>query len=127
MELTMHGLDIYTSEVDDKGIDFVAKNTVGKYWDVQVKSKYKTMYCYFAKSVFDIQRDNLLAALVHFVDNEAPTLYLIPAVTWKTPNDLFVSRDYPGKKSTPEWGLQLSKKNMPLLAPYAFELIVGTL
>jgi hypothetical protein len=30
MELTMHGLDIYSSEVDDKGIDFVARTEAGK-------------------------------------------------------------------------------------------------
>jgi hypothetical protein len=77
--------------------------------------------------VFDIQRDNLLAAFVHFVDSEAPRLYLIPAKTWKSPDRLFVSRDYQGGKSAPDWGLQLSKRNMPLLAPYAFELTIDAL
>jgi hypothetical protein len=129
MELTMHGLDIYTSEVDDKGIDFVARKGMNKYLDVQVKSVYKAKYIYFPKSKFEINRANLLVAVVLFVAGEVPDIYLIPAQAWKTPNSLFVSRDFSGegKKSAPEWGIQLSKKSMPLLATYALELIVGTL
>jgi hypothetical protein len=127
MELTMHGLDIYTSEVDDKGIDFVARKGANRYWDVQVKSVYKSKYIYFAKSAFDIEQPNLLVAVIPFVDGEAPIIYLIPAQSWKAPNSLLVSRDYEGKVSAPEWGLQLSRKNMVLLSPYAFELIVSAL
>lgn len=83
MELTMHGLDIYTSEVDDKGIDFIARKGADKYWDVQVKSVYKSKYIFFAKNAFDIQQANLLVAVVPFVDGDAPIIYLIPAQEWK--------------------------------------------
>jgi hypothetical protein len=127
MEFALYGLDIYTSEVDDKGIDFVARNSANKYWDIQVKSAYKSKYIFFPKSTFDVERSNLLVAVIPFVDSEAPALYLIPARAWKTPNSLLVSRDYEGKKSAPEWGLQLSKRNLPLLSPYAFERVVDTL
>jgi len=61
---------------------------------------------------------------VLFADNEVPALYLIPSTTWLNPNALFVSRDYPGKKSKPEWGLNLSKRNLRLLAPFTFEEVV---
>lgn len=129
MELTMHGLDIYTPEVDDKGIDFIARKRADKYWEVQVKSVYKSKYIFFPKSKFETDRANLLVAVVLFVASEVPSIYLIPVQAWKTPNSLFVSRDFSedGRKSTPEWGIQLSKKNMPLLSHYAFELRVGTL
>ena len=123
----MHGLDIYTSEVDDKGIDFVARKGANRYWEVQVKSVYKSKYIYFVKSAFDIQQANLLVAVVPFVNGEAPTIYLIPAQAWKAPNSLLVSRDFEGKASAAEWGLQLSRKNIPLLSRYAFELVVGAL
>ena len=123
----MHGLDIYTSEVDDKGIDFVARKGMNQYWEVQVKSLYKSRYSYFAKRAFDVEQANLLIAVVLFVDDHPPNLYLIHAMRWQTPNGLLVSRDYVDKKSEPEWGIQLSKKNMPLLYPYAFDLIVSSL
>ena len=38
MELTMHGFQVYTSEVDDRGIDFVARHEDGPFLSVQVKS-----------------------------------------------------------------------------------------
>jgi len=107
----MHGLDIYTPEVDDKGIDFIVRKSADKYWEVQVKSVHKSKYIFFPKSKFEIKRANLLVAVVLFVAGEVPSIYLIPVQAWKTPNSLFVSRDFgEGKKSTPEWGIQLSKK-----------------
>jgi hypothetical protein len=39
MEFTLHRFDVYTSEVDDKGIDFiVCDDRRERYYDVQVKS-----------------------------------------------------------------------------------------
>ena len=129
MELTIHGLDIYSPEVDDRGIDFIVRKSAEKYWEVQVKSVHKSKYIFFPKSKFEINRANRLVAVVLFAVGEVPSIYLIPVQVWKTPNSLFVSRDFrgQGKKSAPEWGIQLSKKNMPLLSSYAFELIVDTL
>lgn len=44
MELASYGLDIYTSEVDDHGVDFVAKVNKERFVEFQVKSKLKTDY-----------------------------------------------------------------------------------
>ena len=39
MEFVSYGYDVYTSEVDDHGVDFVARNPVdGQYYEIQVKS-----------------------------------------------------------------------------------------
>lgn len=38
MELTAQGCDVYTSEVDDRGIDFVIRKDYWHYYDIQVKS-----------------------------------------------------------------------------------------
>jgi hypothetical protein len=38
MELTLHGFQVYTTEVDDRGIDFVAQYSEGPFIKVQVKS-----------------------------------------------------------------------------------------
>ena len=38
MEFTLHGFDVYTSEVDDRGIDFVIRKDRNFYYDIQVKS-----------------------------------------------------------------------------------------
>lgn len=126
MEFTLHSFDVYSAEVDDKGIDFVIRKSEGCYYDVQVKSARGLSYIFFHKEKL-IPRENLLAAVVLFSDGAEPTLYLIPSTVWLEPNALFVSRDYEGKKSKPEWSLALSKRNLALLAPFSFEDTVGSL
>lgn len=127
MECARAGLDVYSSEVDDRGIDFVIRRDVDRYYDIQVKSVRRLSYVFLRKSTFAI-RPRLYCALVLLADGLAPDLYLIPATAWATPNALFISRDYgEGKKSPPEWGISLSAKNLPLLEPYRFESVIGSL
>jgi hypothetical protein len=124
MEFTQYGFDVYCSEVDDRGIDFVVrrerKNDMTKYYDVQVKSVRENGYVFFPKDKFKL-RENLLATVVVFPKGEMPQIYLIPSLAWKTTDALLVSHDYKGKKSEPEWGLNISRKNMPLLERFAFQ------
>ena len=56
-----------------------------------------------------------------------PKLFLIPSEAWKKPNKLLVDRNYEGKKSKPEWGLNISNKNMNLLEKYSFSRTVSRL
>lgn len=126
MEFTLYGFDVYTAEVDDRGIDFVVRKGTNCYYDVQVKSCRALNYIFFQKSKFML-RPNLLAAVVLFTDRQLPQVYLIPATAWTAPNALLVDRAYAGKKSKPEWGLNLSKRNLPLLAPFLFDEVVQRL
>lgn len=126
MECTFYGFDVYTAEVDDKGIDFVIRKGADRYYDVQVKSVRNLNYIFFQKSKFEL-RENMLAAVVFLIPNEAPNLFLIPSTVWLSPNSTFVSRDYEGKKSPPEWGLQVNPKTFSLLAPYSFDNIIKRL
>jgi len=125
MELTLYGVDIYTSDVDDRGIDFVARKNVSTYYDFQVKSVRDYKYIFFPKDKFQLC-PNLIAAVVVFVNEEPPNLFAIPSLEWERPNKLLVSRDYEGKKSKPEWGLNISQKNWGLLKEYEFEKVVRT-
>ncbi len=128
MEFTRHGFDVYTAEVDDKGIDFVVRkermatdgNPNIEYRDVQVKSVRRLNYVFIRKDKL-VLRENLLVALALFENGKLPNLYLIPATKWQTPNALLVDRNYEGLKSNPEWGLNLSHKNLGLLEEYKFE------
>ena len=88
MEFTRHGLDVYTAEVDDKGIDFIIRNSNKKYFEIQVKSvREKTGYVFKQKDKFDISNDNLFLLLVLFIENQEPKLFLIKADEWKSEND----------------------------------------
>ena len=132
MEFVFYGFDVFKAEVDDKGIDLIIRKDSGtpeslpKYYDVQVKSVYASNYIFFPKSKF-MPRDNLLAGIVVYFDNQPPRLFLIPSIAWLCPNSLLVNHDYIEKKSEPEWGLNISKKNLPLLEEFCFDKIVEKL
>jgi hypothetical protein len=126
MEFALYGFEVYTSEVDDRGIDFVARHGDGGFYEVQVKSARDSSYVFMHKNKFPLRPDRLLA-LVLLVDEQPPDLYLIPANVWRSPNALFVERDYEGLKSKPEWGVQLSARNLSLLADYRFDSMISAL
>ena len=131
MEFTKYGLDVYSSEIDDKGIDFIVKNNSNRYFDIQVKSirMGKTNYVFIPKQLWkDELRANMLVALVIFEDGKEPQLFLIPVTVWEEPNKLFINREYgEGKKSKPEWGISITKDNFPLLQEYKIQKTIGKL
>lgn len=117
MEFTSYGFDVYTSEVDDHGVDFVAKYN-GIFYEVQVKAlRQPTLVIRKDKVVVG---DKFLICLLRFIDGSMPEVYVFPSSVWSNPNTLFVDRQYdkPGQKSKPEYGVNCSKKNLPFLTPY---------
>ena len=126
MEMTMHGFQVYSTEVDDRGIDFVARYENGPFLSIQVKSIREKGYVFMQKDKFELSPDLFLAlAILH--QGIEPSLFLIPSGAWKKPNELLVDHNYDGKKSKPEWGLNLSSKNMNLVERYSFSKMVGRL
>jgi hypothetical protein len=121
MELTMFGFHVYGTEVDDRGVDFIAQFRDGPFLKIQVKSIRNTGYVFMEKSKFSLHEHRYLAFGL-LLDGQPPNLFLIPSLEWQTPTLLFRDRNYgEGLKSAPEWGMNVSKKNMGLLTPYAFE------
>jgi hypothetical protein len=128
MELTMHGFQVYSTEVDDRGIDFVARKDAGPFIEIQVKSLRGTGYVFMQKTKFPIRRGTYLA-LALFTEGGEPELFLIPSEVWLAPVGPFVDRKYDGEgvTSKPEWGLNVSKKNMVALQKYSFEKAINDL
>ena len=120
----MHGFQVYTSEVDDRGIDFVARHENGPFLSVQVKSIRKSGSVFMRKEHFALSSE-LVLALAILNEGQEPELFLIPLLAWEHPDELLVDRNYEGKKSAPEWGINLSSKNMVLLSKYTFSNMVG--
>ena len=120
MELASYGLDVYTSEVDDHGIDFIAK-VKNIFIEIQVKSVRNLSYVFLQKDKWDINSENTFLALILFEENKLPKAYLIPATAWKKPDRLLCDKNYSGLKSKPEYGINLSIKNESLLEQYEFE------
>ena len=124
MELTMYGFQVYTTEVDDRGIDFVTRYQNQPFIEIQVKSLRSMGYVFMQKSKFTLNNHTYLA-LGLLIQDQSPALYLIPSTVWLTPNNIFVERNYEGLKSKPEWGINISQKNMIELEKYKFELTVN--
>ena len=126
MELTMYGFQVFTTEVDDRGIDFITRYNELPFLEVQVKSLRSMGYVFMQKTKFQLN-ENLYLALGLLFHKEPPTLYLIPSTVWLSPDSVFVERNYDGLKSKPEWGLNISKKNMSVLEYYTFESTIKRL
>lgn len=122
MALTSYGMSIYSAEVDDHGIDFLAETKNG-FLKFQVKSvRNKTKYVFMQEKYFDISDRNLYLFLILLNDGEHPLCYVFPATAWNNDDSgALVYHAYEGKKSKPEYGLNLSAKNMPLLEKYKLE------
>lgn len=123
MEFASYGYDVYTSEVDDHGVDFIAKDKrTGIFYEVQVKSLYKSNYSYIDKRKL-ILDDQHLVCVLQFIRNQLPRVYVIPATAWKNPNVALTDYEYAdlNLKSKPEWGIRLAEKNLPLIEKYKAE------
>lgn len=123
MEFASYGLEVYTTEVDDHGVDFIVKDKNGRFCEIQVKSKRGKGYVFMPKSKFDITNKNLYFTLLVFEDKKLPDIFLIPAEAWAVPNEVFVDRTYdkPGQTSAPEYGINISQKNYDILEIFKFE------
>lgn len=128
MEFASYGYDVYTSEVDDHGVDFVARDIVtGTFYEVQVKSIYKGKYTYMQKQHMRVDDKYRLVCFLKFEDDRLPEVYIIPATAWQKPNAILVDRKYdkPGQKSKPEWGISYTIKNKKLIEKYKAENFFG--
>lgn len=120
MALLSYGVRIYTPEIDDHGIDFVAEGRNG-FLKFQVKGVRGLSQVFMEKEKFDVEDDAMFLILILLVDGEEPDMYVIPASAWRRESTVFVSHDYPGKKSRPDHTVNVSKKNLPELEQYRLE------
>ena len=123
MEFASYGLEVFSSEVDDRGIDFIVKDKMGRFSEIQVKSLRGTGYVFAQKTKFNINNPNLYLALLIFKEGRMPDFFLIPSEAWRVPNEVFVDRVYdkPGQKSKPEYGINISNRNYDILEIFKFE------
>ncbi len=120
MEFASYGFEVYTSEVDDHGVDFVVKNKAGEFFEVQVKSVRNRNYTYILESKIALDNSHLVCFLL-FVDDHLPYCFLFPATVWIQPKGtLFTIRNY--KKR--EFGINPSKKNQDKLDVFRIEDII---
>lgn len=121
MEFASYGYDVYTSEVDDHGVDFVVKTPNDQFLEVQVKSLMGNGYIFISESKMPVLSNSRLICYIRFEDEKEPKIFIIPSTIWNSPNEVFVRRNYdkPGQTSEPEWGINISKKNLRVIEQYS--------
>ena len=122
MEFSMYGFSVFTSEVDDRGIDFVLRNNRGQHFDVQVKTITGTNYTYITESKFD---ENLIICLVILTEGEQPSMYILTGSDWKNDKSGLLSQKHFPNAKEPEYGINATKSRVEQLEKYRFENVVG--
>lgn len=113
MEFASYGFKVFTSEVDDHGVDFIAQDNSGKFYEVQVKAIRGSSYT-FIKQDKIILDDVHLVCYLRFTDGSLPEVYIFPATVWNSPDGVFTIHDY----KRPEYGISGAKKYRKALEPY---------
>ena len=104
MEFSSYGYDVYTSEVDDHGVDFVAKNPVdGNYYEIQVKSIRNWGYVFIPKDKMEI-RPTRLVFLLLFADGNLPDWFHPRHGLCQTHSSLSETMENPDKQANPSGG-----------------------
>jgi hypothetical protein len=98
MEMIMYGFQVYSTEVDDRGIDFLTRYENKPFFSIQVKSV-RGMNCVFMRKKYFKLSADLYLALAILNEGVEPKLFLIPSKPWEKPNELIKDRDYKDKKS----------------------------
>ena len=129
MNFVQNGCDVFGSEVDDRGIDFVLRvpGSPPRHFDVQVKTvRAANSYVFMHKSKFPLDPYRMLA-LVRLLPSVE--IYLLPAEIWKSPNrpTCLKDRDYVDKKSKPEWGVNIALSTWKELEAYRFSEQIRTI
>ena len=75
MAFTLEGFEVYDSEYDDRGIDFVVRNSSGRFLSVQVKATDKTANPFIKEDKFS-DADDFVFCAVRLIDGESPALFL---------------------------------------------------
>lgn len=118
MEFAMFGFLVFSSEVDDRGIDFVARHSNGKHFDIQVKTVTGTNYTFIKKSKFE---KDLVVCLVILNEGISPSSYLFFQEDWNKPdNQEFLKLKKFDNASEPEYGIYLAQKRETLLNSFKF-------
>lgn len=120
------GVNVIDYKHNEDDICVKAKAEIFK---LKVKSirKPNTGYIKIKKKDIDTQDNSLFIATILFYRDEISKIFLIPVVDLTSDNDLFRDRDYKGKKSTPEWGLNVTEKNMNILNQYELSKMIRML
>jgi len=120
-ELTNEGLKISTKENGREGIDFIVKSKNGKQSEVflQPMDLIAQQSSKVPKEKLGEPRENLWVALVGFIPDRDPLIFLIPSETLVKPdNFVFFENDVEPHTYLSNWEIKVFTKGMEKLGEY---------
>ncbi len=136
LRLIEAGYEVYSTEVDDRGIDLLIRIGPGRCLEIQVKAVRKRNLTFIQKKhlgatpaeVEDRLRSGYCMLFMLFADGIEPKVYLIPGYAWLTPNAGIYDNTAGDRQYGPCLEIRPAKKNEPYLEVYRLnELSVPTI
>lgn len=124
-------LEVFQNESGREGVDFIIKTNSGNYHELYLQpiNLEKERSVKISKSVLGELKDNLWVALVLFMKEMEPVLYLIPSNQLAKQDDyIFINNDQGERFShLSNWEIKVFTKAIPELSKFALNNIVGQL
>jgi hypothetical protein len=131
LELIRARLDVFQNESGREGVDFIIKSKSGNYHELYLQpiNLETERSVKITKTVIGEPKDNLWVALVLFIKDIEPVLYLIPSNQLAKPDDyIFINNDQGERFShLSNWEIKVFTKAIPELSKFALNNIVGQL
>ncbi len=116
--------EVFVNDSGSRGVDFIIKAKSGKYHEVslQALNLEKDRSIKIPKSIWNGEmRENRWIALVLFMKEMEPVVYLIPSKVWENPNQIFIDNDQGERFShLSNWEIHVFTKAIQELSQYAF-------
>lgn len=81
MAFTLEGFEVYSTEFDDRGIDFVIRNTSGHFLSVQVKATMGSANPFIYKDKFS-ESPSFLFCAIRLIEGIQPEVYIARGTDW---------------------------------------------
>ena len=124
-------LEIFASESESRGVDFIVKTQSGKYHELYLQpiNLEKDRSVKIPKENLGELKDNLWIALVLFMKEMEPVLHLIPSKVLETPdNYIFIDNDQGERfKQHSNWEIKVFTKAIPELSKYSLSNMLSKL
>jgi len=123
LELMKARLEVFQNESGREGVDFIIKTKAGNYHELYLKpiNLETERSVKISKEVLGEPKDNLWVALVLFMKDIEPVLYLIPSTQLTKPDDyIFIDNDQGERfKHMSNWEIKVFTKAIPELSKFA--------
>ena len=125
MAFTLEGFEVYRTEYDDRGIDFVIRNEERKYFSVQVKAVGESANPFVYADKFETTSDFLFCA-VHLVEGKTPEIFLARGTDWNEEKE-FLHFNPGGGKAGAYFEMRFAEKYAKSSERHRFENYVHAL